>query len=73
VAAVGLFHSDPRQDGLMVDHVTPLLVLVGLLEEAGTRQGGSHLMAAQTDAFQVAAHSTKSLSYTGFFWAVDII
>jgi hypothetical protein len=30
----------------------------GSLEEAGTRQGGSHLMAAQTEAFQVAGHHT---------------
>jgi hypothetical protein len=28
-------------EGLMVDHVTPLLVLGGLLEGAGTRQGDS--------------------------------
>jgi hypothetical protein len=69
----GLFFSDPRLDGLVVDHVTPLLVLVGLLEGAGTREGSSRPTAPQVDAFQVAGHSMKSLLYTGFFWAVDEI
>jgi hypothetical protein len=33
----------------------------GLLEGAGTRQGGSHLMASHIDASEVTGQSTKSL------------
>jgi hypothetical protein len=56
---VGLFRSDPGLEGLVVDFVTPLLVLGGLLAGAGAWQGGSRLMAPRSHTFQ--GLSTKSL------------
>jgi hypothetical protein len=72
VTAAGLFHSDPRLEGLMVEPVTPLLVLGGLLAGAGTWQGSSRLVAPRIHAFQVAGLRPKSLLYAGFLRAVGV-
>jgi hypothetical protein len=74
LVTAGLFHSDPRLEGLMVDHVTPMMVLGGLLAGASTSHGGSsHLIAPWIHAFQFVGQCVKSLLYAGVFQAVDII